>query len=384
MQHHPPVAQLVAEALDQQRGVAGHDLGGGALVVEQLPQVVDGVVRETQLGTAYFEGITVHPGQLTGEPTHGLTQFGRASRVVAAPERQPRRLPGSRDDQHPVVGDLGDAPTGRAQRDDIAGPRLVDHLLVEFTYPRRLFGLGGQVHGEHPAVRDGAAGGDGQPLRARAGGQRAGVPVVDQPGPQFGEIGGRVLAGQQIQGGLERAARQRGERRAAADHVEPDVGVERLQRTCGHRVLGQHVERVGGHPHGLDLAGQHALHTDRAADEVGAVFGEQHAAGDLAHLVAGASDALQAAGHRRRGLHLDHQIDGPHVDAEFEAGGRDDRLEPAALEVVLHRGALLLGYRPVVGAGQQWFGAVGLAAGHDVGGWAAGHRPVRRGGQLDA
>ena len=38
----------------------------------------------------------------------------------------------------------------------------------------------------------------------------------------------------------------------------------------------------------------------------------------------------------------------------------------------------------MVGAGQQWFGAVGLAAGHDVGGWAAGHRPVRRGGQLDA
>ena len=78
-------------------------------------------------------------------------------------------------------------------------------------------------------------------------GQRAGVAVVDQPGPQLGELGGRVLAGQQVERRLERAARQRRERRAAPHRVEPVVGVDRFQRAGGDGVLGQHVERVGRH-----------------------------------------------------------------------------------------------------------------------------------------
>ena len=40
VQDHPPVAELVAEALDDERGVGGHGAGGLPLVVEQLPQVV--------------------------------------------------------------------------------------------------------------------------------------------------------------------------------------------------------------------------------------------------------------------------------------------------------------------------------------------------------
>ena len=156
------------------------------------------------------------------------------------------------------------------------------------------------------------------------------VAVVDQPRSQLGELGGRVLAGQQVQRRLERAARQRRERRAAPHGVEPAVGVERFQRARRHGVLGQHVERVGGHPHGLDLAGQHPLHADRAADQVGAVLGKQHAPRDLADLVAGPADALQAAGHRRRRLHLDHQVDRAHVDAELQARRRDHGLEPPA------------------------------------------------------
>ena len=98
----------------------------------------------------------------------------------------------------------------------------------------------------------------------------------------------------------------------------------------GDGVLGQHVERVGRHPHGLDVAGQHPLHRHRAVDQVGAVLGEQHALRDLADLVPGPADALQAAGHRRRCLHLDHQVDRAHVDAQLEAGGGDHGLEPPA------------------------------------------------------
>ena len=73
--------------------------------------------------------------------------------------------------------------------------------------------------------------------------------------------------------------------------------------------------------------------------------------------MAGPADALQPAGHRRRRLDLDHQIDRAHVDAQLQAGGGDDGLQPSGLEVVLDLGALLLADRAVVGAGQQRLGA---------------------------
>ena len=107
-------------------------------------------------------------------------------------------------------------------------------------------------------------------------------------------------------------------------------------------MLGQDVERVRGHPHRLDLAGEHALHGHRAADQVGAVFGEKHSVRDLADLVSGAPDALQAAGDRRRRLHLDHQVDRAHVDAQFQARGRHHRFQPSGLQILFDNGALFL------------------------------------------
>ncbi len=261
---------------------------------------------------------------------------------------------------------------GCAQRDHVAGARLVDHLLVQLAHPRRLLGVGCQINGEQPTVGDGAAGGDGQPLGAGPCGERAVIAVVDQPRPQLGEFGRRVLAGQQIQGGLEHAAGQRREWGAAPHGVEPAVGVERLQGRCRDRVLGQDVQRIGGHPHGLDLAGEHPLHADRAAQQIGAVLGEQHAAGGLTDLVAGPPDALQSAGHRRRCFDLDDQIHRAHVDAELQTGGGHHRLELSALEVLFDDGALLLADRAVVGAGQQGGRAETLSAAHHVRRRAAG------------
>ena len=68
-----------------------------------------------------------------------------------------------------------------------------------------------------------------------------------------------------------------------------------------------------------------------------------------AHLVAGPADSLQTGGDRRWGFDLDHQVDGSHIDAEFERRGRDDRLEVASLEGLLDQDPLLAGHRPVVG-----------------------------------
>ena len=125
-----------------QRRVGGHRAGGGALLVEQLPQVVGREVVETHCTATLVELVPVQPRQLAGERADRRAEFGGPAHAVAAPERQPRRLAGRGDHQHPVVGDLGDPPTGGAQRDDVAGPRLVDHLLVEFADPGGLFGVG--------------------------------------------------------------------------------------------------------------------------------------------------------------------------------------------------------------------------------------------------
>ena len=351
MQDHPPVTQLVTEPLDHQRGVAGHHGGRGALIIEQFPEVISGVVGQTYFSATVVEVITIQTGELTGESADRRSEFGRPAHGIAAPERESRGKAGSRDYQYPVMGDLGDTPAGRTQCYHVTGPGLVDHLFIEFTYPRGFFAH--QIHREHAAIGDCAAGGDGQSLRSGAPCEGAGITVVDQSGSQFGEIRRRILAAQQIQCGFVGAARQGCERGTAPHGVEPRLGVQGLQRTGRHGVLGEDVQRIGGHPHGFDLTGDHALHAHRAADQIGAVLGQQHSARDFTDLMAGAADPLQPAGDRGWGLDLDDEIDRAHVDPEFEARGCDDGPQPSGLEVVLDLGALLLGYRSMVCPGER-------------------------------
>nr|BFF09154.1 hypothetical protein GCM10025699_04570 [Microbacterium flavescens] len=64
-------------------------------------------------------------------------------------------------------------------------------------------------------------------------------------------------------------------------------------------------------------------------EHVAAMLREQSRPAHLADLVAGAPDALQAGGRAGRCLHLDHEVDRPHVDAELEAAGRDDASQDA-------------------------------------------------------
>lgn len=106
------------------------------------------------------------------------------------------------------------------------------------------------------------------------------------------------------------------------------------------------------------------------------MFGEQNPLRYLTYLMPGPADTLQAAGDRRRGAHLYHQIDAAHVDAEFEARRGYDGFEPPGLQVVLDSGSLFLADRTVMCARQHGFGAVGLAAAHDVCGGTARYFPV--------
>ena len=97
-------------------------------------------------------------------------------------------------------------------------------------------------------------------------------------------------------------------------------------------------------------------HDDRGLEQVAAVLREDLARARLAHLVAGAADALQAARDRARRLDEHDEIDRAHVDAELEAARRDDAAQAAGLEVGLDLQALLARQRAVVRAHELFAG----------------------------
>jgi hypothetical protein len=397
----PPVAEFVARAFDDEGRVVGDDARRLALLADVGDEVADGPLVEAGCfetwGGARAGGV-----ELAHEGADGATELGRATDAVALPERQSPRLAERRGHEHAVVGDLLDAPARGAEGEDVADAGLVDHLLVELADARAGAGLTDHEHAEEPAVGDGAAARDGQALGPRPTGQDPGVAIPDDPRPQFGEGVGGVASGQEVERRLEGRAGQGGERGTALDRLEPVLHAEFVERDRRDRLLREDVERVRGDLDRLDEPGLHPFGRDRGADEVGSVLREQDASGDLAHLVAGAADPLQAARDTRRGLHLDDEVDLAHVDAELEARGRDHAAQASGLEVLLDARALLLGDGSVVGAceegdvvvallgcrpggcGRDARRAAGLAAlGHELRGWTPGTRG-REGGVAES
>jgi len=122
------------------------------------------------------------------------------------------------------------------------------------------------------------------------------------------------------------------------------------------------------------MAPWHPLDHDRRLDQVAAVVREEDPPGGCTHLMAGPSDPLQATGHRRGRLHLDHHVDRAHVDAELEGRRGHHAGQLARLEILLDLRPLLLAHRPVVGAGDDR-APTAVAAGrrarlrHHLGGW---------------
>ena len=96
-----------------------------------------------------------------------------------------------------------------------------------------------------------------------------------------------------------------------------------------HDLLREHVERVARVARRLDRALVHRPRDRGAGEQVAAELREDDALADRADVVAGAADALHAAGDRRRRLDLDDEIDRAHVDAELERRGRDERAAAA-------------------------------------------------------
>ena len=368
MQHDAPVAELVAEPFHHERPVGGHVPGRRALLLQEGEQVAGGPGVEARFDAAQFRIGLGGGAHLADERSDRAAELRGPAETVALPEREPPGLAERRRHQHAVVRDLLDAPARRPQREHVADPRLVDHLLVELSDAAGL--LAHHVDAEHPAIRDGAAARDREALRSRATGDGARVAVPEDARAQFRELVGRIAPGEQVERGVVRASRQGRERCAAPHGVEPVVGVDRVEGGCGDRLLRQDVERVGGHAQRLDEPGDHPFAGDRRVDEVGPVLGEHDAPRHLAHLVPGPADALQSARDRRRGLDLHHEVDRAHVDPELEARGGDHAAQASGLEVVFDEGALLLADGAVVGArehervrvvGDGRAGAAGLA-----------------------
>ena len=74
--------------------------------------------------------------------------------------------------------------------------------------------------------------------------------------------------------------------------------------------------------------------------------------------MAGTPHPLQPRSHRGRRLHLDHQVDRPHVDAQLEGRGGDHRLQLTAFEGIFDLETMLPCHRAVMGPGDLLSGEV--------------------------
>ena len=280
--------------------------------------------------------------------------------------------PGAGRDRDPVVADLLDPPAARAEDDDVAvhaRPELVDHLLVELAdAPAGRPGLADHEHAEQAAVRDRAAAGDRDDPRVAPALDDVGHPVPDDARLELGELVGRVGAGEHAEHALEDLAGERLVRRGAGDACASSSSTVQRSMTviatsCWARtssgLRGMRVVSIA--PSCIRrVTTAHSSRSPRYFGKITPLLGR-------ADLVAGPADPLEAAGDAGRALDLDDEVDRAHVDAELEAGRRDERREPAGLELLLDLEALLAGDAAVVGADELLAGELVEPLGEPLG-----------------
>ncbi len=111
------------------------------------------------------------------KPPRAPAQLGGSALLVALPERQLAGQPRRRRHEHTIVRDVLDAPRRRAEGEDVADARLVDHLLVELAHTATRPLARGEEHGIQPAVRDRSATRHREALGAAATGEGVGQAV---------------------------------------------------------------------------------------------------------------------------------------------------------------------------------------------------------------
>ncbi len=264
MEHDPPIALLVLATFDDKRPIVGNKARSGTLGADELDKVSPRVLVEAisaktgqhprldaaanALGVIalVFVGRIERRSDRTDERAFRPSRFGRPPNAFAMPERQASRTSRCRFHDNAVARDFADAPRARTERDDVAHPRFVDHLLIKLAHapPARL-GIGlGQHNGEHAAIGNGARRGNRLALRAWAGNEQVALAIPDDARREIGKFSGRVRAAQHAEHGIERTARKIGKRSAAAYRRIPLVGRDILHRHRSDRLLSEHIERV--------------------------------------------------------------------------------------------------------------------------------------------
>ena len=316
----PPVAEVVEHALDHDRTIVGDGAGSGLLILEVLEKVSRCQFAEVVFRRqALHGGGGLHGADLAHERADSLTEGHRALGGIGLPEGHLSGLARCRRDQHTVVSDLLDAPGGRAEEKRLADARLEHHLFIELADAGALhFFATNKKHAEEAAIGDRPATGDGDALRTRPRREDVCHAIPRNARPQLGEFIRGVEAGEHVEHAIERGPRQLCERCGLPDDGEKLDGMPRLDRDHGHDLLGQHVERIAWIARRLDGAAMHSVGDGSAGQKVAAEFRENDPLADRADLMRGATDALHAAGNRRRSFNLYDEIDGSHVDPELE------------------------------------------------------------------
>src|SRR5215207_9662022 len=315
----PPVPNLVAEALHDDRLVRGHGTGGRLLLTQEGDEIQGGSLVEQVVLPETLDRLRLgQRDQLPRGLPDGRAELVRAPDALALPERDGARHARRRRHEHAVAGDLLDPPGRGAEQERLPRARLVDHLLVELAHAPAAVD---EMDAEEAAVGDGAGIRHRELARALTTADRAARAVPDDPGPQLGELVGRIAAGEHVEHVLELDARELREGIRATHERVQVVDRDFLVGADGDDLLREDVERVSRDRRLLDLACAHLARDDGGLEQVGAELREDAPARD-----------------------------GAHVDAELERGGRDEAGDLPALQQLLDLEPLLTRDRAVVGA----------------------------------
>ena len=175
-------------------------------------------------------------------------------------------------------------------------PRRDSYTISSSSSPTRV--AIGEEHAEQPTIGDRAAVGDGDAAGPVPGAHHIGAAIPYHPGAELGEGIAWVATREQVEDGQEHLPGQVGEVGGASRHGEQIIDRPLIDRSHRHDLLGKHVERVAWVPGVLDRAGEHALGDDAGFQQIAPELREDLAAARFADLMAGAPDALQAAGDR--------------------------------------------------------------------------------------
>ena len=225
----PPVAELVAEPLDDDPPVGRQGAGRLALVLEVGEQVLGGALVEVVVlaqarVAAAARPFAPRPRSASISPTNAPSARPSSIGRPTASPFQNGSLPGTPGAgvtvtrSWPISWTRQELAPSTMTSPCMPGAELVDHLLVELAdAPARRSRLARHEHAEQAAVRDRAAAGDGDDPGVAATLDGVGDPVPDEARLELGELVGRVRAGEHPEDAVEDVAGQRLVRRRPGD-----------------------------------------------------------------------------------------------------------------------------------------------------------------------